>query len=53
MGKPWTCRIRFHKWVKTTNADGDYYRRCARCGADRMGDYEGPMFGGPVNSGGV
>ena len=34
MGKSWRCRVRFHKWVRTKKSDGDYYRRCARCGAD-------------------
>jgi hypothetical protein len=34
MGKPLRCRVRFHKWVKTKNEDGDEYRRCARCGQD-------------------
>jgi hypothetical protein len=53
MGKPWRCRVWFHKWVKTRKADGDYYRRCARCGTDKMGDYEEiPPYGGPFTGGG-
>ena len=36
MGKPVRCRVRWHKWVKTKNADGDSYWRCARCGEDLM-----------------
>jgi hypothetical protein len=52
VGKPWRCRVRFHKWVKTRNPDGDYYRRCARCGVERL-DYEGPIVGAGGGSGSV
>jgi hypothetical protein len=52
MGTPSRCRVRYHKWVKTRNPDGDDYRRCARCGVERL-DYEGPIVGGFSGSGSV
>ena len=53
MAKPFRCWFRFHKWVKIRNPDGRYYRRCARCGEDKMGDYEGPIVEAGGGSGSV
>ena len=47
MGKSLRCRVRFHKWVRMRNADGDYFRRCARCGQDWSGIEAAKMESGP------
>jgi hypothetical protein len=35
MSKSLRCRLYRHRWQALTNADGDGYERCMRCGLDR------------------
>ncbi|WP_198170761.1 hypothetical protein [Actinoplanes awajinensis] len=37
MGKPLTCRLGRHRWVRRATEDGGTYKQCVRCGKDHDG----------------
>jgi hypothetical protein len=43
MATPWRCRVRLHRWQRIRGPDGQWYRECLGCGAQRIDRYkEGP-----------
>jgi hypothetical protein len=34
MGKPFRCRLGWHKWARRFNPEGVRYSQCDRCGTD-------------------
>ena len=45
MGKPMTCRLGWHKWIRRSTEDGQRYLRCGGC------DKENPQSSLPPNAG--